>query len=78
VLLDDPTRGIDAGAKADIYRVLRDLADSGTAVVFNSTELPELVGLCDRVVVFHDRAVVAELSGEQISEAVILKNMLGA
>jgi ABC-type sugar transport system ATPase subunit len=78
VLLDDPTRGIDAGAKADIYAVLRRLADSGVGVVFNSTELPELVGLCDRVLVFHDRTIVAELSGDDITEPTILKNMLGA
>ena len=78
VLLDDPTRGIDAGAKADIYAVLRSLAESGVGVVFNSTELPELVGLCDRVLVFHDRAVVAELVGDDITEPEILKRMLGA
>lgn len=78
VLLDDPTRGIDAGAKADIYAVLRSLADSGVGVVFNSTELPELVGLCDRVLVFHDQAIVAELAGDEITEPEILKRMLGA
>lgn len=78
VLLDDPTRGIDAGAKADIYAVLRRLAESGVGVVFNSTELPELVGLCDRVLIFHDRAVVAELVGDDITEPEILKRMLGA
>jgi ribose transport system ATP-binding protein len=77
LLLDDPTRGIDAGAKADIYAVLRRLADEGMGIVFNSTELPELVGLCDRVLVFHDSAVVAELEGD-VTESEILKNMLGA
>lgn len=78
VLLDDPTRGIDAGAKADIYLVLRRLAESGVGIVFNSTELNELASLCDRVLVFHDMRVVAELSAEDLTEETILTHMVGA
>ncbi|MFT3864352.1 MAG: sugar ABC transporter ATP-binding protein [Solirubrobacterales bacterium] len=78
VLLDDPTRGIDVGAKDEIYEVLRALTAEGVAVVLNSTEIPELVGLCHRVVVFHDGHAVAELVGEAIEDAAILAQMLGA
>ncbi|MFC6356592.1 sugar ABC transporter ATP-binding protein [Luethyella okanaganae] len=78
ILLDDPTRGIDPGAKADIYETLRALAAQGIGVIFNSTELPEVVGLCDRVLVFHDNHVARELIGDQITEAAILTSMLGA
>jgi ABC-type sugar transport system ATPase subunit len=77
LLLDDPTRGIDAGAKADIYLTLRELADNGVGVVLNSTELPELVALCDRVLVFHDHELYTTLEGDQIKEASLLAGMLG-
>ncbi|HVV89846.1 MAG TPA: sugar ABC transporter ATP-binding protein [Solirubrobacterales bacterium] len=78
VLLDDPTRGIDVGAKDEIYEVLRSLAAKGVGIVFNSTEIPELIGLCHRVIVFHDGRAVAELVGEEIDNASILEHMLGA
>ena len=53
VLLDDPTRGVDVGAKREIYPLVRELADAGRIVLFRSTELPELVGLADRILVFY-------------------------
>jgi len=53
LLMDDPTKAVDVAAKADIYRLTREVASSGTAVLFLSTDLDELVGLCDRVVVLH-------------------------
>ena len=52
-LLDDPTRGVDVGAKREIYRLIRALADDGRIVLFRSTELPELVGLADRILVLY-------------------------
>ncbi len=61
LLLDEPTRGIDVGAKADIYRLIRGLADSGLAVVVASSELTELMGWCDRVLVMGRGRVVAEV-----------------
>ena len=53
MLLDDPTRGVDVGAKREIYLLIRALADEGRIVLFRSTELPELVGLADRILVFY-------------------------
>ena len=53
MLLDDPTRGVDVGAKREIYLLIRALADDGRVVLFRSTELPELVGLADRILVFY-------------------------
>jgi ribose transport system ATP-binding protein len=63
VLLDDPTRGVDVGAKREIYRLIRFMADEGRIVLFSSTELPELVGLCDRIVVLYRGRVAGEVEG---------------
>ncbi|MEO5885790.1 MAG: sugar ABC transporter ATP-binding protein [Candidatus Limnocylindrales bacterium] len=64
-LLDDPTRGVDVGAKREIYRLIRDLADSGRTVLFRSTELPEVVGLADRILVlYRGRLAVEAAAGE--------------
>ena len=68
LLLDEPTRGVDVATKAEIYRTLRRLADEGVAVLVISSELIEVVGLCDRVHVMRDGALVAELLGEDITE----------
>ena len=59
LLLDEPTRGVDVGAKAEIYRQLRALADTGLGVLVASSELPELLGLCDRILVMQRGAIVA-------------------
>ncbi|CAO3440753.1 ATP-binding cassette domain-containing protein [Azospirillum endophyticum] len=67
VLLDDPMRGVDIGAKHDFYRVIREAADAGRLVVWLSTEDVELLE-CDRVLVFQNGAVVRDLEGEDISE----------
>ncbi|WP_433393712.1 sugar ABC transporter ATP-binding protein [Micromonospora sp. KLBMP9576] len=64
LLLDEPTRGVDVGAKAEIYRLLRRLADDGVGILLASSELPELTGVCDRIVVLRRGAVVAELSAD--------------
>ncbi|MDQ3553394.1 MAG: sugar ABC transporter ATP-binding protein [Chloroflexota bacterium] len=64
-LLDDPTRGVDVGAKREIYRLIRELADSGRTVLFRSTELPEVVGLADRILVlYRGRLAVEAYAGE--------------
>ena len=63
VLLDDPTRGVDVGAKREIYGLIRKMSADGGIVLFSSTELPELVGLCDRIVVFYQGRIAGELSG---------------
>ena len=62
VLLDDPTRGVDVGAKADMMKIVRAVAQSGRVVLYTSTDLAEMAELCDRVVVFYRRSTVGELS----------------
>ncbi|MFG2010534.1 sugar ABC transporter ATP-binding protein [Micromonospora sp. NPDC048868] len=74
LLLDEPTRGVDVGAKAEIYRLLRRLADDGMGILLASSELPELTGVCDRIVVLRRGRAVAELpaagcTGEDILTA---------
>jgi ribose transport system ATP-binding protein len=72
LLLDEPTRGVDVGAKAEIYRVVRTLADGGLAILMVSSELNELIGLCDRLLVMRDGHVVTELAGPSATEEEIL------
>jgi ribose transport system ATP-binding protein len=60
LILDEPTRGVDVGAKAEIYRRLRSLADTGLGVLVASSELPELIGLCDRIIVMHAGRTIHE------------------
>jgi ABC-type sugar transport system ATPase subunit len=71
LLCDEPTRGIDVGAKAEIYRLLRRLADAGVAILLASSELPEILGLADRVLVMRDGRLVAELAGVPTEEQVM-------
>ena len=63
VLLDDPTRGVDIGAKREIYELIRQMSADGRIVIFSSTELPELIGLCDRILVLYRGRLVGEVSG---------------
>ena len=73
LFLDEPTRGIDVGAKTQIYELICDLAQEGIAVVMISSELPELVGMCDRFVVLSEGRVVAECSRGEADEEAFLK-----
>lgn len=68
LLIEEPTRGVDVGAKAEIYSLLRDYADAGGAVLFTSSELTEVLGLCDRILVVRAGALVAEFAGAEASE----------
>lgn len=77
LLLDEPTRGIDVGTKAEIYRLVRRLAEEGTAVVVVSSELPELLGLTDRILVMHEGAMVSELPAEGAEEHDVLNRCYG-
>jgi ribose transport system ATP-binding protein len=61
VLFDEPTRGIDVGAKYAVYQLMRELAAQGKAVLMVSSELPEVIGMSDRILVMHDGELVAEL-----------------
>jgi galactofuranose transport system ATP-binding protein len=72
LLLDEPTRGIDVGAKADVAKIVRELRDSGLAVLLSASELEELTAVADRAVVIRDGETVAQLDGAQMSEASIM------
>ncbi|HYG88775.1 MAG TPA: sugar ABC transporter ATP-binding protein [Azospirillum sp.] len=76
ILLNDPTRGIDVGTKQEIYRLLRELADAGAAILFYSTDYDELIGCCDRVGVMYDGRIVRELEGTAITEQAIVASAL--
>jgi len=77
LLLDDPTRGVDVRTKRELQFLLRRWSDDGLAVVLVSTELEELEGLCDRVLVFHESVVVVELRGAEINAHAIVNAMFG-
>jgi ABC-type sugar transport system ATPase subunit len=72
LILDEPTRGIDVGAKAEIYRLMRLLARQGTAIIMISSELPEIIGMSDRILVIHDGKVMGELAPSEATEERIL------
>lgn len=72
VFLDEPTRGVDVGAKVEIHAILRELASTGIGVVVISSELPELIGLSDRVIVLHEGRLTGELSAAELSEEAII------
>jgi ABC-type sugar transport system ATPase subunit len=75
ILVNEPTRGVDVGAKAEIYRKLRDLADSGAAVVFASTDMQEMTYLPDRVITFYRGMQIGDIDLPAITAARILKEI---
>jgi len=77
LLLNDPTRGIDVGTKQELYQLLRTLAAERAALLFYSTDYAELIGCCDRVLIFYDGAIVAELEGEAMTEHNIVASAHG-
>ncbi|MET3290575.1 UNVERIFIED_CONTAM: D-xylose transport system ATP-binding protein [Brevibacillus sp. OAP136] len=77
LILDEPTRGIDVGAKAEIYKMIRDLADEGMAIIMVSSELPEVLGVSDRILVMKDGKIAAEMLQEQADEEVLVRYALG-
>ncbi len=76
LIMDEPTRGIDVGAKREIYEIINELAAQGKAIILISSELPEVLGMSDRVLVMKDDAIVAELTGEQINAVEVMKYAL--
>ena len=72
LLLDEPTRGVDVGAKAEIYRLIRRLADEGLAILMISSELLEVIGMSDRTLVMRDGRICGELRGDEINEQAII------
>jgi ribose transport system ATP-binding protein len=78
LLLFDPTRGIDVGTKHELYLLMRAFADAGGSVLLHSTELPEVVNLCDRVIVLYGGRIALELSGDAINEPAVMRAALGS
>lgn len=77
LILDEPTRGIDVGAKFEIYKLMMDLARLGKAIVMVSSELPELIGMCDRIYVMANGVVTGELQREEFSQETIMRLATG-
>ena len=73
IFLDEPTRGVDVGAKSEIHRILRELACEGVGTVVISSELPELIGLCDRVLVVREGRIAGEVTGDAMTEENIMR-----
>jgi len=72
LILDEPTRGIDVGAKAEIYRLISELASRGVAIIMVSSELPEIIGMSDRVMVMHGGRITGILNKEEADQETIL------
>jgi ribose transport system ATP-binding protein len=72
LLLDEPTRGVDVGARAELYQVIHDLAAGGVGVLLVSSEVPEVLGLADRVLVMREGHLIHEAPAEEIDEATVL------
>ncbi|CAK6491695.1 Ribose import ATP-binding protein RbsA [Pantoea sp. Nvir] len=78
LILDEPTRGVDVGAKSEIYRMMNQMAQQGVAILMISSELPEVVGMSDRVYVMREGTIAGELDKEQISQENIMTLATGA
>ena len=78
LFLDEPTRGIDVGAKAEIHTLMAKLAQAGVAIVFVSSELPEILGMSDRVIVLHEGKITGEFINDNLTQADILRCAAGA
>lgn len=77
LLMDEPTRGIDVGTKAEIYRLIRELAATGTAVVAVSSELPELIGMSDRILIMHEGTIAGDVPAEGADDELLLSYAYG-
>ena len=77
IIIDEPTRGVDVGTKTEIYKIIRDLAAKGSAVLMISSELPEVIGMSDRVLVMHNGKLSGEISAAEATEEKILLSATG-
>ena len=76
LILDEPTRGIDVGAKYEIYCIINQLVAEGKSVIMISSELPEVLGMCDRIYIMNEGRIVGELQGEEASQEIIMSHIL--
>ena len=77
LILDEPTRGIDVGAKYEIYNIMNDLVDQGVCIIMISSELPEILGMSDRILVMHDGKICAELGWEEATQEKVIYHATG-
>jgi ribose transport system ATP-binding protein len=78
LIFDEPTRGIDVGAKAEIYALMRALTEQGYAIIMISSELPEIIGMCDRVAVFNKGAIVKVLEASAVNPQEVMRHATGS
>jgi putative multiple sugar transport system ATP-binding protein len=78
LILDEPTRGIDVGAKFEIYTIINDLASQGKAIIFISSELPEILGISDRIYVMAEGAIAGEMVASEASQEAIMRCIMAA
>jgi len=76
LMLDEPTRGIDVGAKYEIYSIINELAEKGKAIMMISSELPEILGMCDRIYIMHEGKIVGELAQSEASQETIMQQIM--
>jgi len=76
LMMDEPTRGVDVGAKYEIYQIINDLVSQGKAVMMISSELPELLGMCDRIYVMNEGRLIAELNAKDASQEIIMSYIM--
>jgi len=74
IIFDEPTRGIDVGAKAEVYAAIKRLADQGKCIIIVSSELPETMSICDRIIVMRDGMITANLDNENLTEEIIVQH----
>jgi ribose transport system ATP-binding protein len=77
LIFDEPTRGIDIGAKNEIYQLMRDLADQGVGILMISSDMEEIIGVSDRVAVMHEGAIAGFLERADLSEPAIMSLAVG-
>ena len=76
LILDEPTRGIDVGAKYEIYCIINDLVASGKSVIMISSELPEVLGMSDRIYIMNEGRFVGELNASEATQEIIMANII--
>ena len=77
MIFDEPTRGIDVGAKYEIYKLMNELSASGVGIIMISSELPELLGMSDRISLMHEGKIVGEVSAENTTQEEVLGYIAG-
>ncbi|MDO4338192.1 MAG: sugar ABC transporter ATP-binding protein [Eubacteriales bacterium] len=77
MVFDEPTRGVDVGAKTEIYKVINSLAEQGVAIIMISSEMSEIIGMCDRVIIMHNGKISGEVQKEEMTENMLIKYSMG-